>query len=301
VVTSPIVFRTGAVSLTVAIVLLSGAALADEPAPRVEWNESWRRFEWYNYIGTATLLGGAIGFGLSPFQDGGHEGGVLFDEAIRDAIVLDRGLGYQRVRTLGDMIYRGSILYPYLVDTLLAAWIVHDNGDVAYEMFMINTQSLAVAAFLTLSSEHLVGRARPDATDCLRSPGGAADPASCGGGDSFASFVSGHTAIAATSAGLICAHHQKLPLYGGGAPDVIACVAGFGAVATVATSRVMTNRHWPTDVLTGSAIGALAGYVLPAWLHYGFGDTRTAAGTVRWTVAPSADGRTYGAQWIGIF
>jgi hypothetical protein len=36
----------------------------------------------------------------------------------------------------------------------------------------------------------------------------------------FQSFISGHTLMAFTGAGLICAHHSHLPLYGGGVPVV---------------------------------------------------------------------------------
>ncbi|HEV8549343.1 MAG TPA: phosphatase PAP2 family protein, partial [Polyangiaceae bacterium] len=86
------------------------------------------------------------------------------------------------------------------------------------------------------------------------------------------SFMSGHTTIAFTGAGLICAHHQHLPLYGGGAPDLLACIAALGAATTAGAMRVAADKHYATDVLLGMGVGLFAGYGLPNLLHYGAGN-----------------------------
>jgi membrane-associated phospholipid phosphatase len=87
-------------------------------------------------------------------------------------------------------------------------------------------------------------------------------------------FYSGHAAATATMAGLTCAHHQHLPLYGGGFADLAPCLAMIGVSLGAGATRIMADRHWASDVLTGWTVGALSGYVLPSALHYGFGGGR---------------------------
>ncbi len=97
---------------------------------------------------------------------------------------------------------------------------------------------------------------------------------SCGDSEAYKSFYSGHAAATATMAGLTCAHHQHLPLYGGGFADLAPCLAMIGVSLGAGATRIMADRHWATDVLTGWTVGALSGYVLPSVLHYGFGGGR---------------------------
>ena len=75
-------------------------------------------------------------------------------------------------------------------------------------------------------------------------------------------------------AGLTCVHHQHLPLYGGGVADLAPCLAMIGVSLGTGVARIMGDRHWASDVLTGWTVGALSGYVLPSVLHYGFGGGR---------------------------
>ena len=95
------------------------------------------------------------------------------------------------------------------------------------------------------------------------------------------SFVSGHTAIAFTGAGLTCAHHRHLPLYGGGWPDVAICVATLAAASSTAVLRVMSDRHYASDSLLGIGLGLVSGWGLPEWLHYGAGDGASESGERR--------------------
>jgi membrane-associated phospholipid phosphatase len=98
----------------------------------------------------------------------------------------------------------------------------------------------------------------------------------------------------------VCSHHAHLPLYGGGAPDVLACAASFAAAATVGTLRVVSDQHFTTDVLTGAAVGTLTGLGLPWLLHYRGGATpdvsaRPAGATVGFVPAP------LGGAIVGVF
>jgi hypothetical protein len=76
-------------------------------------------------------------------------------------------------------------------------------------------------------------------------------------------------------AGLTCVHHQHMPLYGGGAPDALVCYGMLGATVATGVFRLMADRHYFSDILVGGLVATLAGYVLPSWLHYGFGSGRT--------------------------
>jgi membrane-associated phospholipid phosphatase len=202
---------------------------------------------------------------------------ILFDNAVRSAL-RGRTFAVQSTASqMSDYLYQGTVLAPYVVDVFLVTLSIHESADVAIQMLLMNMQSLGLSGVATLASEHAVGRARPYTRDC-RADGSVVDargrplPNSCGNPEDFQSFYSGHTAATATMAGLTCAHHQHLPLYGGGTiAEAAPCVFMITASLTTGVTRIIADRHWATDVVTGAAIGALSGYVLPSLLHYGFG------------------------------
>ncbi|HEX3850778.1 MAG TPA: hypothetical protein VHW01_07410 [Polyangiaceae bacterium] len=70
-------------------------------------------------------------------------------------------------------------------------------------------------------------------------------------------------------AGLTCVHHQHLPLYGGVA-DQAPCIGLIGASIVDGLGRIVADKHYASDVTLGFGVGALAGYVVPSLLHYGF-------------------------------
>jgi membrane-associated phospholipid phosphatase len=83
------------------------------------------------------------------------------------------------------------------------------------------------------------------------------------------SFPSGHTNNAFTAAGLSCAHHLHLPIYGDRTADVLACAGNIVLAATTGSLRVLGDRHYATDVWVGAMIGFGVGYAFPTLLHYG--------------------------------
>jgi len=273
----PTSLRTWA-ALAAALATMTHAADAAATDPnRVEWSPDWPRVRLVDALAVVALTVGsyAIDRGWTPPSHALWRGPILFDDSVRSAL-RGRSLSTQQTASdASDRLYQLGVLAPYVVDVLLVDLGVHQNADVALQMGLIDMQSLGVTGVVTLATEHAVGRARPYVQDC--GPDGVARDASgrpllgvCGTSGDFQSFYSGHSAAVATMAGLTCAHHQHLPLYGGGIADLAPCVVMIGAATATGITRVIADRHWASDVVVGWGVGALSGYVLPSLLHYGF-------------------------------
>jgi membrane-associated phospholipid phosphatase len=270
------------VGLAWVLVSLAGPASvesANAESPRVVWNEAWPRFRTVEAIVTGAMLvpiAGALFIYSKPSDN--IEGGFLFDNAVRNGMVLDSKSARSQAASLSNLPYFGGLAFPLLVDTALVTAGIHGAGDVALEMLAMNLQSFAISGAIALSFQKM-GRVRPAREGCRSDPDYASqcdDPNALN-----QSFVSGHTAIAFTGAGLTCAHHRHLPLYGGGWPDVAICVATLAAASSTAVLRVMSDRHYATDSLLGVGIGLVSGWGLPEWLHYGAGASASEGGQRR--------------------
>jgi membrane-associated phospholipid phosphatase len=258
------------VSLGVVLAGLVTAGAASGEPPRVVWNQAWPRFRTSEAVVTgAMLLPIAGALFLYPEPDDNIRGGLLFDDAIREALVLDSRSARARAASLGDVPYFGLLAFPLLVDTALVTAGIHGAGDAALQMLAMNLESYAVSGAIALSFQKL-GRVRPAEEGCKTDPRYA--PKCDSPVDLNQSFVSGHTAIAFTGAGLTCAHHRHLPLYGGGWPDVAICIATLAAASATPLLRVMSDDHYASDVLLGIGLGLASGWGLPEWLHYNAGD-----------------------------
>ena len=257
----------GLLFAVVSSILLAGGARAD--SSRVRWNPAWPRFRPSEYALTAGLaFNVAQATFLYPAPKANWEGGILFDNAVRDAILLGSREARNTAAVVSDDIYYVLATYPLVVDTAIVTWGIHGAGDVAFQMMLINFESYALTGAIALTAEKL-GRVRPMADDCEKDPNYAKN---CGSGPNLnASFLSGHTTIAFAGAGLMCAHHTNLPLYGHRIADIGACLTGFAAATTAGVLRVMSDNHYASDVWLGSGIGILGGWLWPLIWHYGFG------------------------------
>lgn len=259
----------GSVSAGSVSVDAASADAANPAPPRVVWNENWPRFRTSEAIVTgAMLLPIAGALFLYPEPDDNIHGGFLFDNAVRDAIVLDSKSARSQAASFSNLPYFGLLAFPLLVDTALVTAGIHGAGDVALQMLAMNLESYAISGGIALTFQKL-GRVRPAEKGCKDDPNYASkcdNPVALN-----QSFLSGHTAIAFTGAGLTCAHHRHLPLYGGGWPDVAICVAALAAASTTAVLRVMSDNHYASDSLLGIGLGLASGWGLPEWLHYGAG------------------------------
>ena len=262
---------------TLAAGLAQASAAHAQQEPKVEWNPEWSRVRLVEGGAILALTFASIEINAAPYANHAHwSKPILFDDAARSFFKSDSYDTQKLAAALSDQLYFGMVLAPYVIDNYIVALGVHQNADVALQMTLIDMQSLGLSGVVALGAEHAVGRSRPYVQDCGPGPN-APDKVGynhCDGVGDFQSFMSGHAAATFTMAGLTCAHHQHLPLYGGGFADVMACATMIALASTTGILRMVADRHWASDVMTGTAVGILSGYVLPEWLHYGFGDSR---------------------------
>ncbi len=256
-------------SLLALLGLLSWPALLRAADSALQWNPAHARFRTSESVVTGALaLQAASVVLLYPQPAANWRGGILFDDAIRDAVLLEGTGARASAARWSDNLYYGLLAYPLLVDTAIVTWGAHGSTDVANEMLAMNLEAYAFSGAIALTAEK-IGRVRPAERGCRED---ATYSPKCGNDVALnASFASGHTALAFTSAGLTCAHHQHLPLYGGGAPDLAACLVALSAASATGVLRVMSDNHYTSDVLIGMGIGLFGGYGLPTLLHYGPG------------------------------
>jgi membrane-associated phospholipid phosphatase len=238
------------------------------------WDPAWPRVRWPEVAIGGTLLVGTLSTFL--WIQLPHEprwtGGILMDDWVRDSLRAKSLRGRHEARTVSDIAYWGLVGYA-AVDPALAGFM-HD-WDVAGQMFGINLLTMSVAAAPSVLLERTVGRERPSL-----------------GNDSF---PSGHTAMAFASALLTCLHHSHMPLYGGDGAETADCAAALVAAGTAGAARVVGDRHWASDVLTGAAFGVTAGYLVPTLLHYGA--RQRAAGDVG---SPPGGARARGSFYVDV-
>jgi membrane-associated phospholipid phosphatase len=238
----------------------SPAAGAGEPT---EW--TFRTFEPVDYIvtGITGALAIDVYFEIQPQPKARWVGGILFDDAARSAFRLRDPGARDAVRNSADLLAAGSVVLAVGVDAL-AVPLLRKRTKAAIQLGLISAETFALSSLVTTTAYDSVGRARPSYADCQKNP--SFDP-QCNTSPT-ASFWSGHTAQAFTAAGLSCAEHAFVHIYGDPLADALACAGMITLGASVGALRVMGDRHYATDVLTGSLVGFALGYILPATLYY---------------------------------
>jgi membrane-associated phospholipid phosphatase len=263
----------------------------------VAWRPHFRRAG----IWDAVALGGATGLCLTELllprrSEALWEGPILWDEAIRDMFVLDSRRQRAVAATVADVMFAGSLVQTMVVDNLIFAWGVHGEPATAFQMSAANAEAYAFTFALTGWIKRLAGRTRPYAAECERDPGYSA---ACGEPSSYRSFFSGHAAFTAVGAGLVCAHHLHLPLFGNRLLDAGACAAGVGLTLATSAMRMASDKHWASDVAVGHLVGFASGYLIPTLFFYRFhspGDRAKPRDTV-WL--PSIGPHSVGLQVTG--
>jgi len=253
------------------------AAHADTPtkpgypaAPtRSLWRPEWPTFSRAEGVATvAAGVGTGVLFMLKPPADARWEGGVLFDDDVRSALRLESADARRKVRAWGDLPYYAAPILPLLVDPLIAAWAVRGDRKAALNLELVSLEAFSYAGLLSYVSTRISARERPDSAECRRTSD---DPQSCK--SDTESFYSGHTTIAAASAGIVCANHRAIPLWGSRAADIGACALATTSAVASGLSRLAADRHYATDVIAGFGMGFGIGYAVPTLLHYSHSST----------------------------
>lgn len=274
------------------------ASPSDAPArPRVEWSARWPRFRAWEYGATA-LFGGASLYLYRyrpPPEETRWQGDNAFDAAFRDWLRADTRQEREAAGVAGDVLWQAGTFMPYVIDVPVIL-LAHREPRVAWQVLMMDLEANAVAGFINGALFYQVGRGRPSVHDCTVDPN---YDELCGGRSNNASFPSGHVLGIATAAGLTCAHHRHLPLYGHAAADAGVCAVMSAATVVTAATRIMADRHYATDSLAGAAIGFAVGYGLPRLLHYRAGAAADDGRGVRPIVVPFARPDALGLGVLG--
>lgn len=120
-------------------------------------------------------------------------------------------------------------------------------------------EAAGVALALNQIVKFSVGRQRPFVRDLSPEERAALHNAS----DNDLSFFSGHS----TFAFAVAVASARVAQLRGYEHAWLLWAIGMPLAASVPLLRMVSDRHYLTDVLVGSAVGAAAGYALPAWLH----------------------------------
>ncbi len=253
------------------VMALAGRAAAAEPAgaPAAAslWRDEWPEFSALEGFFTTGAVLGMVVFTLAgPTSEPRWTGGNAFDDPPRAALRLDSARARREAGVAGDVTYFMFPVVPVVIDSFIVSLLVRGDEKAALNLFLVSGEALAYTGLLSFVSNAAFARERPAVGACLAAQGGA--EAGCDLSSRTESFFSGHTAMASASAGVVCANHSFLPLWGHPAADGVAC--GFASLTAVVTgvTRVMADRHYLSDVLVGSAVGFGVGFAVPTLLHY---------------------------------
>ncbi len=276
--------------------LVPSSAHADEAKTLnvLSWNRNWPRFRTSEYVITGVAGAASLGafFLLKARTSPTWTHGILVDDDLRSALRLRNPTARDDARTFSNWTAVSVGVWAIAVDAIVPS--VQGKSDLATQMLLMDAESFALSTLVTTSLFKTVGRARPSYADCQRDPH--FDPL-CRSGR-YTDFPSGHTNGAFTAAGLGCAHHLHLSLYGNPVADTLACAGMITIAGATGTLRVMGDRHYASDVWAGALIGFAFGYGIPTLFHYGKASEGTEASLM---VSPVGSGFPFGPTISGTF
>lgn len=229
-------------------------------------------------------------------------GGILFDEAVRDAMRARDVAPQELARTISDITLFAAILNAAVIDALLVP-LVQDDPDLAWQASMAHALALGLTLSVGEVIKRTAGRARPYERECQDEPG----RVGCQDVDAYQSFYSLHSGVAFTSAGVSCALHLHRSLYDDPAADATACTSALALAATTGALRVVSDRHYLSDVLIGGLLGFVVGYLVPLAIvpergaaHEGHDRSDTTTWAVAPLLAPAGPGQSVGSGTLGL-
>lgn len=232
----------------------------------VRWDEHWTAVHWAEYPLVFAMLTfprwGSLF--ITSRDEASFRGGIIIDDPVRDLVRLRSEEDRDAADAVSDVLWPLTQHYS-LIDIFFVVPVLHDQQELAWRMFWIQAEAKGLAAVITWPTARLAGRERPIGSDCDRDPDYSVD---CNRSNRFRSFYSGHVAMTVTGAGLTCANHENMNIYGGGWADRIPCLTSVASAAVVSVLRLMSDKHYFTDVFTGAMIGFAAGYLWPSLVRY---------------------------------
>lgn len=236
----------------------------EDLSARLEWR--WPEFG-IAQLGIAIGQGAMAVAGVAIPGQRNWQGTNGFDDAFRNAVRAVDVKDSYIARDASDVGFV-LLLNQRLIDSLFVTWWFHDKGSTALQMSLIDLQTISFTAGIQSLTAGLVGRERPYGRAKCVEEGPEQESGDCLGSNRYRSFFSGHSALAFTLAGATCAHHINLPIYGGGPVEAIPCIGNMLIATGVAMLRVVSDQHYLSDILVGSAVGTAAGFAIPYLFHY---------------------------------
>jgi membrane-associated phospholipid phosphatase len=179
---------------------------------------------------------------------------VRVDERARRGARLRTHRQRELAATLSDVLLAGTMIDA----ALLAGWTLPRAPRVHGARRASATHLLALG--ITLGLGHLVkdtvGRARPFERE-------RGDDAACRSPAGSASFYSLHSAMAFASAGFSCAMHVSRAMTGARDVDALPSLASLVTAGATGMLRVLSDRHYLSDVIAGAGMGLVVGALFP--------------------------------------
>ena len=234
----------------------------------VVWRDDlWTRVKpWEDVMTLALAVGsGIVSDGTVSPTHPRWSGPILFDEAARNTFRLASDKARSEAGDASDVMYYGNTFYPVVVDMLGVTLIARRSPTAAWEELSMDAEAFAISGLVAAATQRFVARERPFVKPCMANPH--MDDCALTPSVENVSFLSGHEAMSFTGAMLTCFHHRFLHLYDSKAADVGICAALLTTATTTGFLRMMSDRHYASDVLAGAAVGLTVGYLVPA-AHY---------------------------------
>jgi len=284
------------------VLSLGRTARAAEPEPkpkpaahRLVWN--FPRFRLWEFIAAGAVSVGNIGLEVaySHHPRDRWTRPILLDAPARSFFRGGTADSRELADDISDYLWHGTTYYV-LLDGLLTPLVTDKlNTDVALQLTLLNWQAVGMTGLLARIAHDTVGRTRPSLQGCTNEPD-AENRCEFRG----ASFIAGHAAMTSANAGLACADHRALRLYGGGIPDAAVCPIMVTTAASVGVLRIIADKHWLSDTIVAWIVGGSVGYGMPYFLHFRYVQ-KVASPLPNSAILPWGDATSAGMQLVGLF
>ncbi len=232
----------------------------------------------WEYVAVPAANAASLTIVLAVHPQTHWRGGILFDDWARDGLRLSTQAARDHAGTASTVLSIAAGVFPLAIDAgVLTGWI-HHRADLGWQMFVLDAEVLTWIGLVTTATTNFVGRDRPTMSN------------------ENVSFFSGHEAIGASAATVICLQHLQLGLFGNKAADAAACGVAVAAGVGNGLLRIMADRHYASDVIVGAAVG-----VGSAFLIYSLKVNPTRADQAAWQVIPVLRSEFLGLSLQGNF